>query len=92
MTIDVDGIRVSGRLWGDNYALLTGYQIIALCDALDAEREKVRVLHNAGGYLYTVVQLHWARSGTSDDDAEAAMRAWQRAIDALAATDDGGGA
>jgi hypothetical protein len=44
MTIDVDAIRVSGRLWGDNFALLTGHQIIALCDALTAEQERVRVL------------------------------------------------
>jgi hypothetical protein len=36
MTIDVGAIRASGRLWGDNYALLRGNQIVALCDALDA--------------------------------------------------------
>jgi hypothetical protein len=89
-----DALDAEREAHAETTAQFEEYHTLAtrLFEDLDAERERVRVLHSAGGYLYTVVQLHWARSGTSDDDAEAAMRAWQRVLDALAATEDGGGA
>jgi hypothetical protein len=85
MTIDVDAIRVSGRLWGDNYALLTGYQIIALCDALDAEREKVRVLREAAEETRNLLGEY----GPLNREAQ---WCYDQLSAALTATDDGGGA
>jgi hypothetical protein len=77
MTIDVEAESAIVD-WPVAYTNLWD-RYIALCDALDAEREKVRVLATA---------LRDAMRHTH----AVPMAAFDEWMDALAATDDGGGA
>lgn len=44
-TIDTARLRATAKLWGSNYALMTGHEIVALCDALDAaQKENAEIL------------------------------------------------
>jgi hypothetical protein len=98
MTFDTEAIRASGRLWGDNFALLTGHQVVALCDALDAltaerdaERERVKVLRAALRFFVNAAHTMREASRANDSDWVAQQIEQHRAscAAALAATDDG---
>jgi hypothetical protein len=85
--IDTGSLRASARLWGTNYALLTGTQVVALCDALDEERQRVEVLQT---YLWRIrdAVMHeggWCYDYRTEEGAriaEAVNTIWREARDA----------
>jgi hypothetical protein len=84
MTIDVEW--ADRALWAENVVREYEEKIAALCDALDAERKRVRVLRAA---LPRCMRWMDSEDIRVHDQIEA-DGAFARA--ALAATDDGGGA